>query len=234
MESSKDGQIDILPAEFDARAAVNDLGGGVFAISPGGDLIFTDWGTRGVYALEPTTKTVTEILKGDPFNRFADFDVHPINSKWVIAVKEDHRNATPETQATNVINNLVAINLETNTSHVIVEGADFYSHPRFSPDGTKVSWIQWNHPDMPWTGTVLHTADWLGNQVESITAVTGQAKEVSISQPRWGQNDTLFFASDVTGYWQLYFIAKGGKPQHIKLEGLEKSDFSGPEWILGW
>jgi hypothetical protein len=233
VESIKDGNKDILPAEFNARADVNEMGGGAIAISPSGHLIFTDANTRGVYSLDPSTKFATQILNGDPLIRFADFDVHPINNNWIVAIKEDHRNATPETQATDVINNLVAIDITTNTSHVIVEGSDFYSHPRFSPDGAKISWIQWSHPDMPWTGSVLHTADWLGGRIENITAITGQAKEVSISQPRWGPDGSLFFASDVTGHWQLYFTRNGAEPQRIKLEGLENTDFSVPEWTLG-
>ena len=41
---------------------------------------------------------------------------------------------------------------------VLVSGNDFYANPRLSPDGQFLSWLTWNHPNMPWDGTEL----WVG------------------------------------------------------------------------
>ncbi|MCJ1265537.1 hypothetical protein MMC22_005417 [Lobaria immixta] len=54
---------------------------------------------------------------------------------------------------------VVAIDSSNKKVHEIAQGADFYNHPQFTPQGDRVCWIQWNFPDMPWTGTTLSSAD---------------------------------------------------------------------------
>jgi hypothetical protein len=68
---------------------------------------------------------------------------------------------------------------------VLVQGKDFYSNPRLSPDGKRLAWLSWNLPNMPWLGTEL----WVGNLAADGT-VTGNAKVAggdteSIFQPEW-------------------------------------------------
>ena len=41
---------------------------------------------------------------------------------------------------------------------VLVSGSDFYAFPALSPDGTRLAWICWDHPLMPWDGTELRVA----------------------------------------------------------------------------
>ena len=41
---------------------------------------------------------------------------------------------------------------------VLVSGSDFYAFPAPSPDGTRLAWICWDHPLMPWDGTELRVA----------------------------------------------------------------------------
>jgi hypothetical protein len=57
------------------------------------------------------------------------------------------------------IHTIVAIALQGRASEqVLVSGNDFYAAPRLSPDGTRLAWLTWNHPHMPWDGTEL----WVG------------------------------------------------------------------------
>ena len=42
------------------------------------------------------------------------------------------------------------------TAHeVLVSGPDFVSDPRLAPDGVTLSWLQWDHPNMPWDAAQL-------------------------------------------------------------------------------
>ena len=48
---------------------------------------------------------------------------------------------------------------------VLVTGAQFFAFPTASPDGTKLAWINWDHPRMPWDGTELRTGAVTGGAV---------------------------------------------------------------------
>ena len=232
VEHSKKGSKDVLPLQFSAHATVQELGGGSLAIDFLGDLVFTDDVTGNVYRLAPSSGDVAPLIEAEKGIRYGDFSIHPSKPYLVLAIKEDHRNATPETQATAVINTLVLLDARTNTESTLVQGDDFYSHPRFSPSGSKISWIQWSHPNMPWTGTVLHTADWSTRGIKDVTRIAGESMKESIAQPSWGVDDTLFFSSDRSGFWQLFSL-RDGSVNPIMLKGLEDSDFATAEWKLG-
>lgn len=224
----KDGHsIDKLPKDISVRSKIHEYGGGAMSMSSDGSFIVTDATTDSVLSISPTGQVKEEIIKGDARFRYGDFDVHPFDTHLILAVQEEHREKE-------VINTVALINAQTNKAEIAVEGADFYSHPKFSHDGRKVSWIQWNHPDMPWTGTELYVADWLDGKVVHATKVAGNAKTESINQPKWHLDDTLLFSSDITGFWQLYqYDTKAQKIKQLVLEGYEDADFAGREMILG-
>ncbi|WP_456410734.1 S9 family peptidase [Oceanithermus sp.] len=41
---------------------------------------------------------------------------------------------------------------------VWAQGADFYMQPAWSPDGSWLAWVEWDHPNMPWDGARLMLA----------------------------------------------------------------------------
>jgi hypothetical protein len=193
-------------------------------------LIFTNHPTNGVFLLDPQSGTIETIVTPDESERFADFHIYPPTRGWILAVHETHSKDSLSIPV--VTNTIVAIHTATGDVSTVVQGADFYQHPQFSPDGTQVCWIQWDHPDMPWTGSVLHVATWEAGKLVSDTVISGQAGVESICQPRWGPDGTLFFVSDKTGYWQLYRF-HGGETQLVDLKGLETAEFGSREPCLG-
>ncbi|XRM47505.1 hypothetical protein ABZX51_010475 [Aspergillus tubingensis] len=219
---------DVLPAAYSARTAVHGYGGAAFNTTSDGKVIFADWKTHGVYILDPATCDVKAAVEPDEKLWFAAFTSHPKRPELVFAIREDHHGKE-------VVNELVVIDTENKKVEVAATGADFYSHPTFSPTGDRVSWIQWNHPEMPWTGTELYSAPWKDENVGTPVKLAGNGEEESILQPRWGPDGTLFFVSDRTGYWQFYRWSPDGsdEPRAIVIEGLEKGEFAHPEWLLG-
>ena len=191
-----------------------------------GKLIFSDLESSGVFALDPSTGEVEAITERDPKLRFASFSVHPKSPNWILAIQENHHNA--------VENSVVAIDASNKIVHSIAQGADFYNHPQFSPQGDKVCWIQWDHPDMPWTGTKLFIAEWKNGTIGNPLYIAGRPGSESIVQPKWGPDGSLFFSSDRSGYWKLYCLKYNtSKAKLINLKDLDDAESTGGEFILG-
>lgn len=187
-----------------------------------GSFIFTDAATGGIYRVN-SSFDVHPILEGIDTLRYADFDVHPIDPRWILAVREDHTNDTPET----VINTIVAIDSVTKVVKILCAGADFYSHPKFCPHGKWVSWVQWSHPDMPWTGSKLYAAKWSNGILGEPQYIAGKEGDEAVTQPKWHSYGGLMFTSDRTGYHQLYLWDPVYlETRQISILGYESASFS--------
>ena len=120
-------------------------------------------------------------------------------------------------------------------STVLASGYDFYSTPRPSADGSRLAWISWRHPNMPWDGTELWVADVDGDGgFQNARQVAGGAEE-SVEQPEWAPDGSLVFISDRTGWWNLYRQdvragSSGGAAQPIAPMDAE---LGGPQWVFG-
>lgn len=187
-------------------------------ILPDGRLIFSDH-DNSAKVLNPETSEV-KVVAEDPVMRYSSFNAHP-NSPWVLAIEEDHTNNTPK----EIRNYIVAINVDTCQVKRVITGADFYYCPQFSLDGSRVTWLQWDHPNMMFDHAEVHHGAWNEDAtVDNIKFVVGKNIE-SAAEPRWGRDGSLFFAQEVDGFRQLFRIPPGSDtPEQIKLEGLEKAE----------
>ncbi|HEX8034367.1 MAG TPA: S9 family peptidase [Ktedonobacterales bacterium] len=212
---------DLTPAPFNVRTRVHEYGGGAYTVNAG-TIYFSHFADSHVYRLtpgaEPQTITTRENM------RYADFVVDSAHNQ-LIAVREDHTGGDKDP-----VNTLVGIALDgSGDERVLVSGNDFYSSPRLSPDGKRLAWITWNHPNMPWDGTDLWTA---GIQDDGTLAqaqsVAGGQRE-SVVEPVWSPDGELHFASDRTGWWNLYRLRDG------QIEALHPLDaeFARPHWVFG-
>ena len=93
---------------------------------------------------------------------------------------------------------------------VIASGHDFYSTPRFSPDGTRLAFLAWDQPNMPWDGTEVLVADVRADGSLGEPRVVAGGPDESIFQPEWSPDGVLHFVSDRTGWWNLHRDEPGG------------------------
>ena len=149
---SRDGATtDINPAEFNARTRVHEYGGGDYIVHEG-VVYFSNFADQQLYrqnADAAPERLSTEC--SDDRLRYADAVVDDARDR-LICVREDHRQKDREAQ-----NTIAAISLNGGAESVLVSGNDFYSSPRVSPDGSRLAWLTWNHPNMPWDGCELWT-----------------------------------------------------------------------------
>jgi len=217
-----DGQmVDLTPPSFNARTRVHEYGGGSITVS-GGAVYFSNFADQRLYRFDGAG--ATQAITPEAEMRYADCVIDRGRNR-MICVREDH--SAPGREAVNAI---VGIPLSGAGAQVtLAGGADFYSSPRLNPEGSRLAWLQWNHPNMPWDGTELWMADVQGDgSVTNPVRVAGGADE-SIFQPEWSPTGELHFVSDQSGWWNLYRWREGGIEALCPME----AEFGLPQWVFG-
>jgi len=221
VRQSSDGTLeDVTPPTFNARTRVHEYGGGDYVVHDG-TVYFSNFADQRLYRNRLGENPLPLTPSGS--FRYADTVISP-RQNLLICVREDH-SASGEP-----VNSLVSINLNDSGSvQTLVSGSDFYSSPRLNPDGTKLVWLCWNHPNMPWDGTELWVAG-INNtgSLSGAVKVAGGEKE-SIFQPEWSPDGSIYFVSDRTGWWNLYRLINGKVESLCPLE----AEFGRPQWIFG-
>jgi dipeptidyl aminopeptidase/acylaminoacyl peptidase len=222
-----DGQTsDVTPPPFNVRTRVHEYGGGAFLIIDG-SVCFSNFADQRLYRTnagrepQPVTPKIALRYADGIFDRSHE---RARSSGRIICVREDHTGAGRE-----AINTIASVDLKSGESYVLISGHDFYASPRLSPDGTRLAWLAWNHPNMPWDGTGL----WVGKihadgSLSHAECIAGGIDE-SIFQPEWSPDGTLYFVSDRTGWWNLYRLRGGQIEPLIEME----AEFGLPQWVFG-
>lgn len=150
---------EILPAGYNCRTQVHEYGGGAYSVK-NNVVYFSNFSDKRLYKIDLANPSdIIPIVPENPLLRYADMSIDE-QQRFLVCIREEHfEKETPK----DVINKLVVINLQTNkldeAVQVIAEGSDFYVHARLNKDSTKLSYISWDHPNMPWDSTKLNLAD---------------------------------------------------------------------------
>lgn len=211
---------DVTPAPFNVRTRVHEYGGGSYFVADG-TVYFSNFADQRLYRQTPGSQP--QPLTPEADLRYADGILDP-HRLGIICVCENHAVAGRE-----AVNTLSVINLSGQEDlQVIASGYDFYSSPRLSPDGSRLAWLCWNHPNMPWDGTEL----WVGELAPdglllSTHRVAGGEKE-SIFQPEWSPDGVLYFVSDRSGWWNIYSWRDGVVKPVLEMA----AEFGMPQWVF--
>ncbi|RYZ82036.1 MAG: S9 family peptidase, partial [Moraxellaceae bacterium] len=227
VQLSTDGhRKDVLAEPHSIRTRAHEYGGASYLVTSERIFCVLDADQR-IYMIDRALHLLTT-LSPDGNYRYADFCWDTTRQR-LICIREDHsiadHQSNPKIEERNEI---VAIDLSGNTE-ILVTGADFYSNPRLNGTNDKLSYLSWNHPQMPWDGTECYCAE-LGSAGDiSKTRLIAGGKTESIFQPQWSPNNELFFVSDRNNWWNIYRYTEQGNELMFNMA----AEFATPQWVFG-
>jgi dipeptidyl aminopeptidase/acylaminoacyl peptidase len=214
---------DVTPPPFNVRSRVHEYGGGAYTVA-GGTVVFSNLADGRLYRLDPGDAEPQPITPEGAY-RYADLRFDPRRRRF-LAIREDHSADDKDPTAA-----IVAVPLDgEHEPRVLYEGPDFLAAPRLSPDGARLAWLEWDHPDMPWDASRLRVAPVTDEGSLGSSDLAAGGLDESIAQPEWSPDSVLHFVSDRTGWWNLYRLLDGPR-----LEPLTPMDaeFADPAWVFG-
>ena len=211
---------DINPPPFNVRTRVHEYGGGAYAVRSG-VVYFVNFADQRVY--RASAGGDPEPVTPENATRYADFALSP-EADWLVCVVEAHTDPGVE-----AANSIARLDLKDGSVHHLQTGRDFYSSPRISPDGRKLAWLCWDHPNMPWDDVEI----WVGDispagELANPVKIAGGSDE-SIMQPNWTPGGDLVYISDRTNWWNLY---RWNGETTLHLISMD-AEFGDPNWVFG-
>jgi dipeptidyl aminopeptidase/acylaminoacyl peptidase len=214
---------ELTPEGFNVRTRVHEYGGGAYAVH-GVTVCFANFDDQRLYRHDPGAppRPITPEPPTPAAHRYADATLTP-DGRLLVCVRERHEDGQ-------VTNELVALPADGGAPPtVLAAGRDFYASPRLSPDGRRLAWLEWDHPNMPWDATELRVAELAGGGLTGAPATVAGGPGESVFQPEWSPAGVLHFISDRSGWWNLYRLGTGGAEPLAPME----QEVGAPQWVFG-
>lgn len=216
--------IELTPAPFNVRSRVHEYGGGSFT-ALGGIVVFTNATDLRLYRLDPGS-AAPEAITPEGGLRYGNPVIDRANRR-VLAIREDH--SFPEAEAVNTLVQLTLEGPNEDGGKILVSGTDFVAYPTLNADGTRLAWMTWDHPNMPWDSSQLWTADLTPHGTISDVRLVNAGKSDSVGQPRWLPDGSLGYIAETTGWWNLYRARDGERPQAL---APMEAEFGVTQWVM--
>jgi dipeptidyl aminopeptidase/acylaminoacyl peptidase len=215
--------IDVVPEGFNVRTRVHEYGGGAW-FRDGKVVYCSNFDDSRLYRIDgpgAEPQPITPEPAEPHALRYADGRTFA-GGRLIVCIRESHGEGEPR-------NELVVLPADGSAEPTVVAtGRDFYAAPRPSPDGTRLAWLAWDHPHMPFEGTDLCVGDLAGDgSCTNARRVAGSATE-SIFQSEWSDRGELYFVSDRTGWSNLY-VERDGEVHALTQE---QAELGYPQWVF--
>lgn len=217
------GEIEeVLPAAFNARTRIHEYGGRAILVA-GGTIWFSNFTDQRLYRMKPGGEP--EAITPEAPLRFGACELDASRNR-LICIREDHR------PLGEVRNALVALPLEgISDGEVLFDDSDFVSAPSLSPDGKRIAFVSWNHPNMPWDSTTLWSAEFgAGGELAGLIEHNPGSNE-SIMDAQWDRGNQLHAISDRDNWWKIYRVQ--GEELIAIDTALIEVEIGGPAWTIG-
>lgn len=217
---------EILPEPWNVRTRVQEYGGESLLLADG-RLWFSNFNDQRLYTFTLGEEPVA--VTPDASLRYAACTLDKARAR-LVCIREDHRGIGEPSNA------LVALPLTpedegASGGEILFSGTDFVSAPRLSPDGSRIAFTSWMHPNMPWDNTQLHSAKFGEDGQLTDLQTHNPNQQESIVDPKWLADNTLLALSDRDNWWRPYRIEG---TQFTALEtGLKDVEIGGPDWSIG-
>jgi len=205
-----------LTPQRNVRSRIHEYGGGDYRVGEG--VVVAADPEGGAFL---AGRASGALASARPAARYADFAFSP-DGRWIVAVEEEHGDGEPR-------NRLVAL-ARSGRERIVIGGEhDFVASPCFSPDGARLAFLSWEHPDMPWDATALRALRFGPDGPAGGARLVAGGGEESIFQPSFSPDGALTFVSDRSGWWNLW------QERGDALRPLcpREAEFGLPLWVLG-
>ncbi|KGN33309.1 peptidase [Knoellia sinensis KCTC 19936] len=211
---------DVVGEGINVRSRVHEYGGGAYAVRSGEVVVATLPDLR--------VHVVTDAGELRPITPEGGFRYGGLvlGDGFALAVREDHSGDDEP------VNTLVRLSLDGDNAdggRILWEGSDFVGRAALSADGAEVAVVTWDHPNMPWDTTTLRRAALTPEGGSLDWRIVEGRPDVSVGQPKFSDDGTLWFVSDDSGWWNLKKDSGSG----IEVVHSVDADFMQPQWALG-
>jgi dipeptidyl aminopeptidase/acylaminoacyl peptidase len=215
--------VDVVPPDLNVRTRVHEYGGGAWWRH--GSVVFcSSFDDSRLYRIdEPGAEALPITPEPSKPNalRYADGRVFA-DGRLIVCVRESHGEGEP-------VNELVVLPTDGSAEpRVVATGRDFFAAPRPSPDSTRLAWLAWDHPQVPFEGTELYVAKLAPDGSLSAERRVAGSNDESIFQPEWSASGLLHFVSDLTGWSNLY-VERDGVVHALTSE---RAELGFPQWVF--